>query len=342
MMRITLFSVAMLAAGTASAADCKRFTDVIDPVSRNFEGVALTQMTESWHVLAQPVLAADNCTVLRKGERQRNRAAVHCIWLMTQGSEQQARAAYDAWAKPLTACRSAQRTASSSKPRKPTSVEQLVTKDAQDNEAWVISLDRREQGGWVVGVMGSVREPNTASPSYQPASSSTPPAYRPSTTPPVYSPSTTSPVPVIKTAPPATPSVSAGCKPLLELVQMARAVREAPGEPLFGDIYNQTTLREKYFGGQGCTGSSRANAPGEGSIICATLALNADHKAVSKRIAAERASLVASCFPTFRRMDAKYGTWFTSPDGTLQISASWHEATGYSTADTTVTYTPPK
>jgi hypothetical protein len=58
MKRITLVCAAMLAAGTASAADCKRFTDLIGPVSRNFEGVAITKMTQTWNIMAQPVLAA--------------------------------------------------------------------------------------------------------------------------------------------------------------------------------------------------------------------------------------------------------------------------------------------
>lgn len=339
MKRITLVCAAMLAAGTASAADCKRFTDLIGPVSRNFEGVAITKMTQTWNIMAQPVLAADNCTILRKGEAHRDRAATHCVWLMPKASEQAARAAYDAWAGSLLACRSGQQAMSSTKAMRPLEVARLVTKDAQDNEGWLVNLSRGEKEGWVVGVMGSMRQPGTlapavtAAPTYQPSSSATPPVYRPSSAP---------PVPVIRTAPPAAPTVSAACAPLQEMVQMAQTGREAPGSSSFGDIDNRTTLSKKFFGGQGCTGTSRKNAPGAHSVNCATLGLSSDHKSWSKRVASERATLVEACFPGFRRMNSPYGAWFTSTDGTLEVSATWNEQTGFSMVETTVSYTPRK
>jgi hypothetical protein len=326
MMRTALVTLTLLGAGSAAAEDCKRFTDVIYPVSVNFAGIPTTHMTDTWRVLSMPVLGADNCTVLRKGELQRNRAAVHCIWQMTKATEQQARAAYDAWAKPLLACRADQRTTNSSTPKKPLELERLITKDAQDNEAWVVSLSRSEGAGWVVGVMGAVRDVKGLTPV---ATSSTP-TYRPATVP---------PIPQIKTV---APSTSVDCKPLQEMTAMARSGREAPGAATFGDIDNRTELSRKYFSGQGCTGTSRSNAPGAYSVTCSTLGLNADHRYWSKRVAAERASLVAACFPGFRRMNSRYGAWFTSPDGTLEVTATWNEQTGFSMVETNVSYTPPK
>jgi hypothetical protein len=328
MMRTALVTLTLLGAGSAAADDCKRFSDVIDPAHRNFNGVALTSMTQSWRVLSAPVLGADNCTVLRKGEANRNRAAVHCVWLMPQDAEQKARAAYESWAKPLQACRPGQIVRTSSTPRKPLELERLITKDAAENEAWLINLSRSENQEWVVGVMGSVREPTFVTPAATSA-----PAYRPSTVP---------PVPAIKTALPASPAISAECGPLQEMTSMARSGREASGSATFGDIDNRTELSRKYFGGQGCTGISRKNAPGAYSVTCSTLGLNADHRSWSKRVAAERASLVAACFPGFRRMNSRFGAWFTSPDGTLEVTATWNEQTGCSLVETNVSYTPPR
>jgi hypothetical protein len=126
------------------------------------------------------------------------------------------------------------------------------------------------------------------------------------------------------------------------MTAMARSGREASGSATFGDIDNRTELSRKYFGGQGCTGTSRSNAPGAHSVTCSTLGLNADHRSWSRRVAAERASLVAACFPGFRRMNSRYGAWFTSPDGTLEVTATWNEQTGFSMVETNVSYTPPK
>lgn len=324
MLRTALVTLTLLGAGNAAAEDCKRFNDVIDPVTVNFAGVPTTHMTDSWRVLSAPVLGADNCTVLRKGEMQRNRAAVHCIWQMTKATEQQARTAYDAWAKPLKACRPGQLVSTSDRPKKPLELERLITMDAQDNEAWVVSLARSEREGWVVGVMGSVRETRGLVPSVST------PSYRPATVP---------PVPAIKTV---ASSVSVDCRPFAEMSAMARTGRETQGASVFGDIDNRTELSRKYFGGQGCTGTSRQNAPGAHSVTCATLGLNADHRSWSKRLASERASLIAACFPDWKRMNSPYGAWFTSPDRTLEITATWNEQTGFSMVETTVSYTPPK
>lgn len=337
MLRTALVTLTLLGAGSAAAEDCKRFNDVIDPVTVNFAGVPTTHMTDSWRVLSAPVLGADNCTVLRKGEMQRNRAAVHCIWQMTKATEQQARAAYEAWAKPLKACRSGQLLSASDKPKKPLELERLITKDAQDNEAWVVSLSRSEREGWVVGVMGAVRDVKSLSP----AASTSTPAYRPSpsATPPVYRPATVPPVPAIKTV---APSVSVDCKPLMEMSAMARSGRDTQGPAVFSTGDSRVELSHKFFGAQGCIGSSRSNAPGAHSVTCSTLGLNADHSAWSKRVASERASLIAACFPGMKRMNSPYGAWFTSPERTLEITTAWNEQVGFSMVETTVSYTPPK
>ena len=105
---------------------------------------------------------------------------------------------------------------------------------------------------------------------------------------------------------------------------------------------NRFRHARKYFGGQGSTGISRKNAPVAHSVTCSTLGLNADHRPWSRRVAAERASLVAACFPGFRRMNSPYGAWFTSPDGTLEVTATWNEQTGFSMVETNVSCTPPR
>lgn len=150
--------------GSAYAADCARYDQIIAPITGNFSGIP----TNGSGTLQTPILGAESCSfAMNSGSSARN--GLRCIWRYHRSGETNARQFLSDWVSGLAECRLDQRPAKSTAPMKQGEVERIIYKAVDGNEAWFFSLIRSADQTWTVAV-----SPSRKSQSISQAGSETP------------------------------------------------------------------------------------------------------------------------------------------------------------------------